>query len=261
MKKAKEKGVTLISLIVTIVILIILASIATTTGTSTIKFSNFTKFKNELKVLQTKVNELNQDNKIDIGQKLTEEQKNIFNIQVISDIIYNNKSEEEKIKTQEGFRYCSADYIKNNFQLESIKRNYIINVEYRYVICYEGFEYNGNKYYMVNQIDDGVYNVNYNNKNENTGSFEVNSIKENNRWKIEISNIIHKGYIDNWQVKYREEEDTYWKTSNTLSFYVTKEGNYYIQIVHGDEIDLGTKLVSVIDETKDINESTLNTIE
>lgn len=254
MKKTEEKGVTLIALVTTIVILLILSSIVATSGKSTIDFSKFSQFKDELKILQTKVNELNQDNKINIGQELTEEQKNIFNIKIISDIIYDGKSDEEKIKIQNGFKYCNADCIKNDLQLESIKRDYLINVEYRYIIYYQGFDYNGTTYYMVNQIDGGIYNVNYNDKNEKTGSFEVNSVKENNRWKIEVSNIIYNGYVDNWQVKYRLAEDTYWKTANSLSFYVSKEGNYYVQIVHGDDINLGSKLVSIIDE----NENTLD---
>ena len=101
---------------------------------------------------------------------------------------------------------------------------------------------------MANQIEGSVYNVQYNDKNEKEGSFEVSSTQENDRWKIEVSNIVYNGYVNNWQVKYRLEEDTYWKTANNLSFYVTKEGNYYVQVVHGEDIDLGSKLVSVIDE-------------
>lgn len=248
MNTTKEKGVTLIALVTTIVILLILASVGFTSGTGAINFANFSQFKTELEVLQTKVNELNQNNEIDVGQELTETQKEILNIETISNVIYNGKSEEEKNKIQEGFRYCNSDYIKNYFDLESVKRDYIINVEYRYVIYSEGFEYKGTTYYMVNQIDGGLYNVRYNDKNEKIGSFEVNSIKENDRWKIEVSNITYNGYVNNWQVKYRLEEDSYWKTANNLSFYVTKEGNYYVQVVHGDDINLGSKLVTIMDE-------------
>lgn len=258
--KTKEKGVTLIALVTTIVVLIILSSIGITAGTSTIRYMNFSRFKEELKILQTKVNELNQNNKTEIGQELTEEQKDIFNITTISNIIYNGKTEEEKEKIQDGFRYYNTDNIKNDLELESIKREYLINVEYRYIICYKGFEYDGITYYMIDQIDSGLYNVQYNDKNEEIVSdksyFEVNSTKENDRWKIEVSSISYNGYIDNWQVKYRLEDDTYWKTANGLDFYVTKEGNYYVKVTHGDEIDLGYKLVSIIDETEDISENT-----
>ena len=255
MNTTEEKGITVITLITTIVILLILASIGVTSGMSTIKSMNFSEFKSELKILQTKVNELNQNNKLEIGQELTEEQKNIFNITTISNIIFKDKSEEEKTKIQNGFKYCDIDYIKNDFELGSIKRDYIINVEYRYVICYDGFSYKGTTYYMVNQLENEIYNVNYNDKNEKTGSFEVNYTKESDRWKIEVSNIEYNGYINNWEVKYRLEGESYWKTANNLSFYVTKEGNYYVQLVHGDDINLGSKLICVIDEENTTNEN------
>ena len=96
---------------------------------------------------------------------------------------------------------------------------------------------------------------NYNDKNEKTGSFEVNYTKESDRWKIEVSNIEYNGYINNWEVKYRLDGESYWKTANNLSFYVTKEGNYYVQLVHGDDINLGSKLISVIDEENTTNEN------
>ena len=63
------------------------------------------------------------------------------------------------------------------------------------------------------------------------------------------------GYINNWEVKYRLEGESYWKTANNLSFYVTKEGNYYVQLVHGDDINLGSKLICVIDEENTTNEN------
>lgn len=248
MNATKEKGVTLIALVTTIVVLLILASVGFTSGTEAINFASFSQFKNELKVLQTKVNELNQNDEINVGTELTEKQKEILNTKTISEIIYNGKSEEEKNKIQEGFRYCNSEYIKNYFNLDSVKRDYIINVEYRYVIYSDGFNYKGTTYYMVNQIDNGLYNVQYNDKNEKVGTFEVNSIKENDRWKIEISNITYNGYVNNWQVEYRLEEDSYWKKANNLSFYVTKEGNYYVQVVHGDDINLGSKLVTIMNE-------------
>ena len=248
MNATKEKGVTLIALVTTIVVLLILASVGFTSGTEAINFASFSQFKNELKVLQTKVNELNQNDEINVGTELTEKQKEILNTKTISEIIYNGKSEEEKNKIQEGFRYCNSEYIKNYFNLDSVKRDYIINVEYRYVIYSDGFNYKGTTYYMVNQIDNGLYNVQYNDKNEKVGTFEVNSIKENDRWKIEISNITYNGYVNNWQVEYRLEEDSYWKKANNLSFYVTKEGNYYVQVVYGDDINLGSKLVTIMNE-------------
>ena len=245
--KTKENGVTLIVLVITIVLLLILATVGTTVGTSTLNSAAFTQFKSELKVMQNKVNELNQNNEKEKGTDLNEEQKAVLNnIESVSDIIYKDISDSDKSKIQEGFKYCDKKYIQDNFGLDSVKRGYLINVEYRYVIFPEGFEYKNKTYYMIDQIDEELYNVRYNDKNEKTGNFQVNTTMENNKCKITISNIIYNGYVDKWQVKYKLEKDSYWKTSDDLSFYVKEDGIYNIKVVHGDEIDLGTQSVKVI---------------
>ena len=253
MKPTEEKGITLVALVTTIIVLIILTSIGTTSGISTINWAKFSQFKDELEILQIKVNEINQNDGISMGQDL-QGQEDILNIPVISDIIYNEKTDEEKIKN--GFRYFNNNSLKDDLQLESIKRDYLINFEYKYVICCEGFKYDGTIYYMANQIEGFMHNISYNNKNkEETCEFTVNSIKEGNRWKIEVLNIEYSGYINNWEVKYKLDGQEYWNTANNLSFYVTKVGNYYVQVTHGDNIKSEPQLVSIIDETETISEN------
>ena len=70
--KTKESGITLTVLVITIILILILASIGTTVGTEAMEFAKFTQFKAELKIIQNKVNELNQENKTDIEQELKE---------------------------------------------------------------------------------------------------------------------------------------------------------------------------------------------
>ena len=237
------RGITLISLIITIILLLILAGIGINAGIPTINLAEFTQFKDELKILQTKVNELNQKKETEIGTKeLTENQKNI-----ISENIANTNNE-----IISGFRYCSSEYIQNNLGINTLERDYLINIEYRYVIAVEGYEYKGKKYYMINQLSDGPYNVEYNNKNPGTGDFgfELDSSKESDRWKIEVINIKYPGYISNWKVQYRLADDEKWKTANGLNFYVSKEGNYYVQLTH-DDINLGSKLITIIEESEE----------
>lgn len=245
--KTKENGVTLLALVITIILILILASIGVTVGTSTLDTAAFAQFKSELEVMQDKVNGLNQENKTDIGKELTDEQKDILNnITVISDIIFNGKNKEEKIKIQNGFKYLSKEDISNELNLDSVKRNYLINVEYRYVIFPDGYEYDGTKYYMIDQIEGEIYNVRYNDKNEKTGNYDVNITRENDKCKVEITNISYSGYVDKWQVKYQLEGNPYWGTSDDLTFYIKKEGTYTINVVHGDEIDLGEKKVRIL---------------
>lgn len=258
MKLTEEKGITLLTLVTTIIVLLILVSIGTTSGISTINSTRFTQFKAELQILQTKVNELNQNketsqsNEINIGTELNQTQKNILNQKIISDIIYKNtSSNEEKLKIQEGFRYCDITEIQNKLNLDSVKRDYLINIEYRYVISCDGLEYKGTTYYMVDQIDEGIYNVRYNDKNdqpdkdETEMGFNITTVQENDRWRLEVSNIKYNRYINNWQVQYRLETEPYWKNTNGLTFYITQSGNYYVQLVHNETI-LGPKRVELI---------------
>lgn len=253
MKKIKqEKGVTLVILVVIIIILLILASIGVTSWNQAIEYSAFNEFTAELQVMQSKVNELNQNKKTDIGTKITENQKQTLEIEEVSNIIFKNKTDEEKNKIKNGFRYCSKEWIKQNLELDSINRDYLINVEKRYVVSYQGLKYKEKTYYMSEQLENGQYNVEYSNKNSSTtGSFEVNTQKDENRWKVEITNIQYDGYVSNWQVKYKISKNDFWQTSNELTFYVTEQGYYDIKVVHGEEIELETKKTLIGDLVAD----------
>ena len=255
MKKIKqEKGVTLAILVVMIIILLILSTVGVTSWNQTIEYSAFNEFTAELQVIQSKVNELNQNKKTDIGTvitEITENQKNTLNVEEVKNIIFKNKTDEEITKIKEGFRYCSKEWIKQNLELDSINRDYLINVEKRYVVSCTGFEYKNKTYYMSEQLENGQYNVEYNNKNSSTGSFDVNTQKEENRWKVEISNIQYDGYVSNWQVKYKLSTNDFWQTSNELTFYVTEQGYYDIKVVHGDEIELETNKTLIGDLVAD----------
>ena len=245
MKKTNEKGITIITLVITIIILLILASIGVNSGKGTIELAKYDKLKNELTIIQTKVNDLNQENKTEIGQKISTAQKSILNIDTVSNIIYSGRTEAEKAEIENGFRYCSSNYIEKQFELDGIERDYLINVEYRYVVSCEGLEYKGTVYYMIDQMESGLYNVAYHNKNSNIGSFDVSAEKVGEKYKISVSNIQHEGYVSNWQVKYKLSTEENWKTSNKLEFEVEKAGTYIVKVVHGNEIDLGEKTLYV----------------
>ena len=246
MVKTNERGVTIVALVTTIIILLILSTIGVTSGKSTIEFSNFNKLKNQLTVLQIKVNELNQQNKTDIGQEIGDNQKLILNNEIVSNIIYKDKTEKEKNTIEAGFRLLNGNQIKDQLGLDGYKGNYLINVKYRYVVLCEGLEYNGITYYMIDQMEDGLYNVEYHNKNSDSGSFEVNIIAEGDKCKVEITDINYDGYVSDWQVKYKLSTNSQWNTSDDLNFYVRQQGVYDIKVVHGDEIELETKTLTIV---------------
>ena len=245
MKIKSEKGVTLVALVIVIVILFIISGIGIMAGKSTIESAKYSQFMHELIELQTKVNELNQNGDIEIGRKLTNEQNEVFNNSVITEIIYNGKTEDEQNKIKDGFRYCNRAYIKQQLGLET-DREYLINVEYRYIIYKDGFEYDGTIYYMPQQVNGTLYNVEYNDKNKKNGDFVVNIISEKNKCKIEITDINYDGYVNDWQVKYKLNTSNQWNISDDLNFYVRQQGVYDIKVVHGDEIELGTKTQAVV---------------
>ena len=244
-----EKGVTLQALIITIVLLLILTSIGATAGTSALEYSKYSKLKTELQLLQTKVNELNENNDSRKGQDLNDAQKEILEKEEVKSIIYKGK-EDKKDEVKKGFKFFSVSKIKSDFDLSGIERSYLINVDYRYVVSCEGFKYKNVTYYMIDQMDDGMYNVEYHNKNvSNTSSepaFEVSSKIEDGECKIVVSNIQYDGYVKNWQVKYKLNTEEEWQISDKLEFTVEKSGTYIIKVVHGDEIDLGQKTLEVV---------------
>ena len=241
MKRIDDKGITLISLVTTIVILVILASIATYSGIGVIKQTQFTKFSTQLKMMQTQVNELydkySNNQTIDVaGKKYTGTE--IANIgKEISTLSQKTKvfnASASGITDSTGYKYYDKDTIKA-LNIEGLdEEEYFVNVSKRSVISYDGMEYEGKTYYTIDQLPDGLYNVDY---KVNTGkpTFDVNYEKtENNKYKITISNINYGGNIDKWQVKYQKEGQDYWSTSEDYSFIVTEEGKYKIYIENGN---------------------------
>ncbi len=241
MKRIDDKGITLISLVTTIVILLILASIATYSGIGVIKQTQFTKFSTQLKMMQTQVNELydkySNNQTIDVaGKKYTGTE--IANIgKEISTLSQKTKvfnASASGITDSTGYKYYDKDTIKA-LNIEGLdEEEYFVNVSKRSVISYDGMEYEGKTYYTINQLPDGLYNVDY---QANTGkpTFDVNYEKtENNKYKITISNINYGGNIDKWQVKYQKEGQDYWGTSEDYSIIVAEEGKYKIYIENGN---------------------------
>lgn len=243
MRKINNDGVTLMSLVITIIVLLILASIATYSGVNIVKQSKFTKFTTQLKMMQTQVNELyekysgNQSIEIN-GKKYTGTE--IANIgKEISTLSQKNKvfnTSTSGITDSTGYKYYDKETIKA-LNIEGLEEEeYFVNVSKRSVISCDGMEYEGKKYYTINQLPDGLYNVDY---QVNTGkpTFDVNYEKtENNKYKITISNINYDGNIDKWQVKYQKEGQDYWSTSEDYNFVVNESGKYKIYIQNNNVI-------------------------
>ena len=226
-KLESKRGITLVSLIVTVIVLIILASIGITSGISVIKQSKLNKFTEEMKIMQTEVNNLydryksGEESVLEIGKELDNEANNVFT------------EGSSGITDSSGYRYYDRETIEN-LEIEGVEEEFYVNVEKRSVVSRLGFEYEGEKYYTLEQLPNGLYNVEYENK-KNRPEFKATIEQEDNgKLKVEVTDIKYDGYINKWEVKYKLEGEEYWKTSEDFEFNVEDFGKYKIKVVNGE---------------------------
>lgn len=185
-------GITLISLVMTIIVLLILVSITTYTGIDTIHSAQLTKFTIELKMMQQKVNELydcyingrvvtingtdyvgkgeyanqhienEQQQTIQIKQGVQDIGKHIEDYFTTNELETIFSIEKSGVTDKEGYKYYDEKTLQE-LGFTNMKYRFFVNVANRSVICTEGFHDGENIYYTLNQIPDGVYNVQYNN--------------------------------------------------------------------------------------------------
>lgn len=225
------KGITLVSLVITIIVLLILVSIATYSGLNVINLSKLTTFTTELKIMQTEVNKLYQeDSEQEYGVAITEELK------IQADKVFGELKNDTQsgIVSQDGYRYWDKNLIKQ-LGIEGVEQDFFINLKKRSVVSYEGFKTDGKIYYTLNQLPDGLYNVEYTEPTANKPTFDITAEYIGiDKWRITVSNIQYDGYINKWQVKYQLEGKSSWNTSDDLSFVVNQGGNYKIQVINGN---------------------------
>ena len=229
----KSKGVTLIALVITIIVLLILASIATYSGIGVINSSKLTAFTTEMKIMQTQVNNLYEQwksgevDKDTIGLDLTSStdvQKQAETV-LIDELGYANN-----ISELTGYRFFNQETIKK-LGIDAIEQEFFINIEERQVVSYLGLQYEGDMYYTLNQLPQGLYNVDYDPQQGLEPTFDLSYEKiGENKWRITVSNIKYDGYIDKWYVKYQEDGSDYWNTTEDMSFIVNKSWIYNVTI-------------------------------
>ena len=243
MKKYEKdiNGITLISLIITIIVLLIISSITIYSGKNIIKDSKFNTFSTELKIMQTNINDIYDKYKSgetvngfqgeDILTSLGKEIASDSEVSAQATKVFT--SEESGITDQTGYRFFDAQTLAD-INIEGIEQEFFVNISKRSVISYQGFEYDKTTYYTVDQLNNNLYNVEYE-ENENKPTFDVSvEAVSDEKWKVTISNIQYNGYINKWQIKYQMEGQDYWNTSEEESFVVTGEGMYNIYIGNGN---------------------------
>ena len=284
--KKNNAGITLVSLVITVIVLLILSSIAVYSGVSTIRSARLTKFTTELKMMQQKVNELydsyinnksvtvngveyvgqgeyttqntedgqTQTVQTKLGiQDIGEDPEGLFNSNRLEEVF---SAEGSGITDRTGYMYYDLETIQA-LGLDDMEYEFFVNVATRSVVSIEGFNDYGTRYYTLDQVPNGVYNVEY--ISNGTVNFETTSEVVNGEGKIYIKNITATGYVNKWQVRYRikaeegENEDTWTTTEEFTGSEYTIDvpiGNlldtYEIQVIHGQEFASEVKEADVL---------------
>lgn len=234
----KDKGITLISLVVTIIVILILASVATYSGINAVKLSEFNRFTTELEIMQTEVNTLYE--KYKNGETINGKEVLTYGTD-IETATQQIKQQANMVFTQDasgitdqiGYKYYNKETI-DSLGIEGVEQEFFVNIETRNIVSYYGMEYEGKSYYTLDQIPNGLYNVEYKEENAKpTFNVDVDLIGEN-KYKISINDIEYEGYNNIWKVRYQINGSENWNTSDELSFFVEQEGDYNIQIKNGD---------------------------
>lgn len=258
------KGITLVALIITIIILVILAGIATYSGIDTIRLSKYTRFKTELRIMQAEVNNWYEEYSNGDTSVLTkgEEISSNSTVQAQANKVFT--SSESGITDQEGYRYFSQDTIKS-LGIEGVEQDLFINVAKRSVVSYEGYTYEGETYYILNQIPDEMYNVEYEptfkkvwaSKIDGNGEEEFLDVEQTSdggyiavgyTTSTNISGLTNKGSADCLIAKFDANGKEMWKKTVGGSKYDWYNG--VIEITNGTYIAVGTILsTDVVDKS------------
>ena len=113
------------------------------------------------------------------------------------------KDDIEKImgNNKDDFKFYSNDLLQK-LGVEGTKQGFFVNIKQRKVISEKGLKYKNKMYYTLDELPDGFYNVEYEDKNTESpqiGNIETMSLDANS-WKFIVSDIKYGGYVNKGQV-------------------------------------------------------------
>ena len=275
--KQGSAGITLISLVVTIIVLLILATVGIYSGISAINSSKLTRFTTQMKLMQLEVNKLyeayttgesieTKDGNKYTGEDIATIGKDLSQAdqEQLDNIFRPDWKDGSGILNREGYRYFDKETIEN-LEIEGIDEEFLINVETRTVISYEGLKYDDKMYYTLEQVPDSLYNVDYENPNTGKPIFDISYEQlESGKWKIIVSNVRYEegqeGFVAKWRVKYQlsdTEQPDKWYISEDLEFIVDVADEYRI-VVFQQGIESEVKTIKISDiPTEPVDENTI----
>ena len=238
-----NKGITLISLVVMIIIILILVTVGTTAGLDVIRQSKYNRAVAEMKVMQTKINEMYEEYRngyldaTTLGISLDGVSSSL---RTKIETAYNSvKQANPSIGELNDFRGYSSNYIKNTLDVDGIEGDYIVNIKTRTAILIKGINSDGVMYYSLCQIETEQFNVEYINPgitySPDGGMYILpkNITNENNlNMNIELSfqDIPNNMSANDLKIKYswstsKEIEPTNWTELDENGTTIAEDGN------------------------------------
>ena len=221
-----NKGITLTALVITVMILLILTSVTVFTGKSSIDETKKTAFQTELKIAQNKVNTIYE--KIQLGDTSYDNiGKDISNVEV---------QQQEKIKTAlelsnlDGFKYFDQEELQK-IGIDNVKQQMLINFNNRKVISVKGLKIGNTIIYTQEQLVDGTYNTEYENKNTIMPEFNLSKQIFGLTGKITVTDIQYFQNVGKGTIKYKLKDSLYWNECIGNTFETDVSGTYEVKVI------------------------------
>lgn len=146
MKKANEKGITMVTLVITVIVLIIITSIGIATGTDIIKKADLQNINTNMMLIQAKVKTISEQAKFN---KDTSNYKGTK----LTDITGNEQIDKLQITDKENcYLLSQADLNEMGLEKITIDDGYIVNYNTNEVMYVKGFETADETYYNLTEM-------------------------------------------------------------------------------------------------------------
>ena len=145
---------------------------------------------------------------------------------------------------KDDIKFYSNDLLQK-LGVEGTKQGFFVNIKQRKVISEKGLKYKNKMYYTLDELPDGFYNVEYEDKNTESpqiGNIETMSLDANS-WKFIVSDIKYGGYVNKGQVFYKKDGAENWEKTESDYFVVSEPGKYDVKVVDvaGNESEIQKK--------------------
>lgn len=146
MKKANEKGITMVTLVITIIVLIIITAIGVNTGTEIIKRADLQNINTNMMLIQAKVKTISEQAKFN---KDTSNYKGTK----ISEISGNEQIDKLQITDKENcYLLSQTDLDSMGLEKITIDDGYIVNYNTNEIMYVKGFETEDTTYYNLTDM-------------------------------------------------------------------------------------------------------------